>query len=250
MSEIKLCLLNYHATPISSDLDSPHNLLLNRTVKCQLPILRSKLSTDNDRINRDILVDRQLKSATYYNRDAKPKFHHFKSGDIVVYRNGNDHKDDWKHAKVISVDPNFRSCTLLNQKGNIITRSRDHILPDKTGRDFYVDADDCLPSVKNPPHEPIQQAKIRSPSQNNPPDVVSASDPHSFTPPKNQIPLLVPKTTIDPNVSKMIKLNEYAKRHNTRVLPKVLDKPKNIDPSLVMPRRSERLANKQKVNNL
>ena len=252
ITEIKLCLLDYNATPLDAQLGSPHSILMNRQVRCRLPLLNKNMVTDNDKINREKLVSRQLNSAKYYNRDAKVQFTKFSPGDTVVYRDGTGHRDNWRQAKVISVGHKFRSYTLLNRNGSVITRSRNHLLPDNTGKEFYVASEECLLATSgNPTLDSPTHAKSTEPLNS---DSCSKSDstPHSMVsaPPQTQTPhVVIPKTAVPPEIVKNLKLNNYAQRHNTKVLPKFNYLPPTPSDTVVVKdlplRRSERLAKKR-----
>ena len=195
--KVKLCLLDYHATPLNSNLGSPHSILMNRQVRTKLPVLDQKLITSSDNDNRKLLLARQENGAKYYNKNAKEVFHSFKPGDVVVYKDGKGQSDDWKQAKVIAVDNKFRSCTLVNGNGNVITRNRAHVLPDKTGRGFNV----SFESFHDPIHVPSPGcqdfSKINEPVLM-PNQHLTALKPQPN--PETQA-LPVPKTTMSPNHS-------------------------------------------------
>ena len=203
MCDIRMCLLDYHATPLDSNLGSPHNILMNRSVRVKVPCISSKLITKNDVENRKLLIERQDLCAKYYNRTAKKSKVNFKSGEIVVYRN-NSADRDWKRAKVIDADAEFRSYTLMNTRGNLITRNSAMMLPDDTGREFAVIPDHFYEPVQSPSPQPI-------PTNLAPKSIVPR------TPPQPKV--LIPSTKISPQKTKELKLRQYAERHNTKVLP-------------------------------
>ena len=238
LNEVKLALLDYHATPLDSNLASPHCILMNRKLRTNLPLIESNLITPNDKINRNLLVDRQSKGASYYNRTGRESFVTHKPGDVVVYSDGKGQQHDWKKAKVMAVDEKFRAYSLLNRNGNIITRNRAHILPDKTGNGFQASSDGFLDPVyiTPQPNNPHLVAKKLNPKTPINTTAASSNRPPSETQPTITIPNLeVPKTTILPNELKELKLREYAKNHNTTVMPTI-----NLEP-----RRSVRLAAKR-----
>ena len=260
MTDIRMNLLDYYSTPLDSNLGSPHNILMNRNVRTRVPCLTKNLVTESDIRNRKLLQERQLKQAKYYDRDAKKSFVKFKPGDIVVYKNNSADKN-WKQAKVISADLEFRSYTLLNCKGNLITRNRAMMLPDKTGKGFHISPDQLFDSVQNP--NPNETPKI---TQEHVPQPARCKSQNSSTPAqiKARAPdLVVPKTTMTPDQVKEMKLHNYASRHNVRVLPKSQSLSKSVEKSMskhvskrselagtatVPVRRSERIAAKMKTN--
>jgi hypothetical protein len=206
MCDIRMCLLDYHATPLDSNLGSPHNIVMNRNVKTKIPCVESKLITESDKLNRKVLIERQQNSCKYYNRNAKSKCDSFNPGDIVVFRNNNADRT-WKRAKVVAADSEFRSYTLLNMLGNLITRNRSMILPDKTGRDFFVSHSQLSETARQSPNpQAIASSKTR----------LQTLGPVVSSPPQNKdrFPSLeMRKSVISPEQSKELKLREYIARH-------------------------------------
>ena len=76
--KVRLCLLDYHATPLDSNLGSPHSILMNRNVRTRIPMLEKNLITKTDQDNREILLDRHQKGANYYNKTASDNVKLFK----------------------------------------------------------------------------------------------------------------------------------------------------------------------------
>ena len=160
---------------------------------------------ENDRNNRKLLLDRQEKSAEYYNKSAAKSFKLCNPGDMVVYKDGPNDKT-WHRAKVVSVDREFRSYTLLNSIGNFITRNRSHVLPDKTGRGFFVSHDQVFDALQTPTPapdppktcnpRPISQTVVM-PEGNRP----TASKFLSTPPPtKKVITIPIKKSTMPPEI--------------------------------------------------
>ena len=231
IDDINMCLLDYRATPLTPSIGSPHNILLGRDVKTNLPCLPESLVNENDRNNRKLLLDRQEKSAEYYNKSAAKSFKLCNPGDMVVYKDGPNDKT-WHRAKVVSVDREFRSYTLLNSIGNFITRNRSHVLPDKTGRGFFVSHDQVFDALQTPTPapdppktcnpRPISQTVVM-PEGNRP----TASKLLSTPPPtKKVITIPIKKSTMPPEI-----VNKYRAMSNM-----CYDKP--------ILRRSKRIADK------
>ena len=213
IDDINMCLLDYRATPITPAIPSPHNILFGRNVKTSMPCLQESLITESDRVNRKLLEDRQEKYASYYNRNAVKSFKLCDPGDLVVYKDGPTDKT-WHRAKVVSVDREFRTYTLLNSLGNLITRNRSSVLPDKTGRAFYVSHDRVFDTLQIPtPHpsknpDPRRIPKAVSMQEGNCPPLPK---PHS-TPPKTKRVMTIPikKSTMPPEA-----IMRYKKISNT-----------------------------------
>ena len=53
IDDINMCLLDYRATPLTPSIGSPHNILLGRDVRTNLPCLPESLINENDRNNRN-----------------------------------------------------------------------------------------------------------------------------------------------------------------------------------------------------
>ena len=234
LDNVNMCLLDYRATPLSPQLGSPHNLLMGRDVKTNLPYLQSSLVTERDCKNRKLLLDRQAASAQYYNRNATKSFDMCNPGDIVIYKDGKSDKT-WRQAKVVSVDRKFRSYTLLNSVGNVITRNRSMVIQDKTGRGFSASHDKFFDTLQTP--SPLEVPKSCDPrlipkpilapkAQTETPKPNPCSTPAKL---KKTITVPVTKSNMPPAIAKEYKLRLYAERHNTQ--PVTL-------------RRSERLAGK------
>ena len=152
--DLQLCILDYHNTPLDANTPSPFQIVMNRSVKGRLPCLTSNLVTESDKKVYKCLTERQIKASEYYNRNVSDKVRVFKPGDPVVYRSGKSDRQ-WKQARVVHADPELRSYTLVNAKGNLIVRNVGMLLPDTTGRDFFItnseaDADSpvCDPNPK------------------------------------------------------------------------------------------------------
>ena len=198
--KVKLCLLDYHATPLDSNLGRPHSILMNRNVRTRIPMLEKNLITKTDQDNREILLDRHQKGANYYNKTASDNVKLFKPSDIVVYRNGTGHQDDWKQAKVIAVDQNLRSYYLLNRNGNVISRNCAHMLPDKTGKRFQVSSGPLLDPIQQPYPTPPSDRKQSVDPKPSLPKTTSNSPSNYKTPPSTcNLDVSIPKQTIPPD---------------------------------------------------
>ncbi len=241
-NDFQFCLLDYHNTPLDSKIGSPFNILMGRSVKGRIPCLSKNLVTESDIKTRELLVKRQKDSAEYYNRTArKSESTVFGPGDIVAYRDSLSDRV-WKQAKVVQAQPELRSYTLMNRLGNLITRNSKMMLLDNTGRSFALAPESFEPgSSTTPPSRPQPQVVLKEPpdtiptASSNKRRVKSASTPLDRTPAHPKV--VIPKATISPESSKMLKLRSYAEKHNTRV----------VEPTPII-RRSAWIAAKNAVN--
>ena len=220
LDQLKLSILDYHNTPIDSNIPSPFQILMNRPVKGRIPCLNSNLVTDSDRSIRKLLTDRQIKSSEYYNRTVSKKVEHvFKPGDLVVYRS-NPADRVWKRAKVVDSQPHLRSYTLVNTLGNLIVRNSKMILPDKTGQSFAIVADDVGPLEK--PSITDVKGHLLEPARSKP--LPASSDPVPVVP----SPVVCPP---DQATTRSRDLPNIEPRRSSRIANKLAAEP----------RRSERL---------
>ena len=210
-SDFKIALLQYHNTPLDSNIDSPACLLMGRSLRTRLPCIKSKLINDNDRFYRNLLVNRQDTSHKYYDKNVRAGKTDikFKPGDAVVFRDSLADKL-WKQARVLSKANNPRSYHIENSQGRILNRNSKMLLPDKTGRNLLKQIEDS-PESSQPAHWNPNPAQLNPLSEKQP--------THSE---REQPQFSIPKT-----------IAESVPRRSKRL-------------ALLNPRRSERLTEKSK----
>ena len=59
-------LLQYRNTPLGPDLDSPAKLLLNRNLRCRIPMIDDKFNSRESDISYKSLQNRQAKAKEYH----------------------------------------------------------------------------------------------------------------------------------------------------------------------------------------
>ena len=146
-SDFYLVLLEYRNTPLDSDLGSPADILMNRTLRTRLTKTEKSLATSYDCENRQKLLKRQKGNNKYYERtvDTRRKSTQFKPGDAAVYR---DNLADriWKQAQILSASGQPRSYDIVNGRGRVLNRNTKMLLPDKTGRALVHQQEEQGPS--------------------------------------------------------------------------------------------------------
>ena len=150
--DLYLALLDYRNTPLSSNVGSPAQLLLNRNLRTRMPCVSEFLNTKADTDNRELLFKKQSNAEHYYNRTAQRERPKFKSGDIVRYRDSLADKI-WQSGQILRAN-NSRSYELLNPRGNVIRRNSRFLITDQTKSKFDTVPCDipspCHVAVPNP----------------------------------------------------------------------------------------------------
>ena len=146
-SDINLALLQYRNTPLDENVDSPSRLLLGRDVRTNVPCISEKLKVTADIDNRKLLHARQVIGKKYYDRTAGKERPQFTQGQIVAYRDSL--ADSYYKSGLVLSSRSQRSCTLLSDKGNVITRNNRMLLDDRTGRQFTAMPDDMPESSEH-----------------------------------------------------------------------------------------------------
>ena len=147
-SDLQLALLDYRNTPLSSELDSPAKLLLNRNLRTLIPCLPAVLE-GNDGKYRKLLEKRQVVAKQCYDKTAIVRNQFFKPGDCVVFKENLDSKSWLKGMILTKVSP--RSYDIIKENGRIVNRDAQMILPDKTSTQGFtvIPEDQLLPSHSN-----------------------------------------------------------------------------------------------------
>ena len=163
-----LCLLEYRNTPVDN-FASPAQLLMSRSLRSILPVLRKKLEPNpplkSKVVNkRKLMQQRQVK---YYNKGSK-ELKPFKSGDKVRVKQ----KDGkWEKAVVSKLDRTPRSYHVRTEDGGIYRRNR-RVLRESKEHKFIVSYPDLDISV-NREHKELKQATQH---QGHTPDIQPAGE--------------------------------------------------------------------------
>ena len=136
--DINMALLTLRTTPIDSHLKSPAEILFQRKIKANLPIITPNTLTDRDEI-AERLTERQDKYKTNYDRSAKDLDPLYEGQSVLVQ---DQDTGKWKPGtvKLKCVEP--RSYIIAMPNGRLLRRNRVHIrgtvartqltLPDET----------------------------------------------------------------------------------------------------------------------
>ena len=163
-----LCLLEYRNTPVDN-FASPAQLLMSRSLRSILPVLRKKLEPKpplkSKVVNkRKLMQQRQVK---YYNKGSK-ELKPFKSGDKVRVKQ----KDGkWKKAVVSKLDRTPRSYHVRTEDGGTYRRNC-HVLRESKEHEFIDSYPDLDISV-NREHKELKQATQH---QGHTPDIQPAGE--------------------------------------------------------------------------
>ena len=112
-NEIYTFVTNYRATPRSSTNATPHQLLMNRSVKVKLPQI-SIPTHDLDVIGRDTTEKQTMKVYADSRRNTKPR--HFRVGDPVLVKQ--------KKSNKLSTPFDPKPYVITKVKGSIIIAKR------------------------------------------------------------------------------------------------------------------------------
>ena len=146
-TDFHLALLQYRNTPLDNSVDSPSKLLLGRNLRTVVPSISDNLVTSADIENRKLLKCRQDVGKKYYDRTAGKDRPQFKPGQVVAYRDSL--ADSYYKSGLVLSNKSQRSCSLLNDKGNVVTRNNRMLLQDRTDRQFTV-IPEHLPEFSKP----------------------------------------------------------------------------------------------------
>ena len=155
-SDLNLALLQYRATPLSSDLSSPAMLLMNRDIRTKLPCLSTMLNTKEDSENKIVLKSAQERSKIVHDKNTVKERRVFDNSELIRYRDNLSSKSPWKPGQIIrSVNP--RSYELVNSEGNVIRRNSCLLIPDKVNTTLSsVPPDEVTIPVNNTPASPVR----------------------------------------------------------------------------------------------
>ena len=134
-SDLGIALLQYHNTPLSSNVDSPAKLVLNRTLKSRILCIRNNLTNENDKCNKLALENRQKSTQKYYNKNVDHRRSEivYRPGNNVVFRDSLADRN-WKQAQIVKNNGNPRSYDIITANRRILNCNVKMLLPDKTGR--------------------------------------------------------------------------------------------------------------------
>jgi hypothetical protein len=193
-SDINLALLQYRNTPLDENVDSPIKLLLGRDVRTNVPCISEKLKLTADIDNRKLLHARQVIGKKYYDRTAGKERPQFTQGQIVAYRDSL--ADSYYKSGLVLSSRSQRSCTLLSDKGNVITRNNRMLLDDRTGRQFTAMPDDMPESGEH---------VVRFPRAREQPAVAPQLRTGAIAPAQSHQPM----NSVEPSVSKPRRVVNY-----------------------------------------
>ncbi len=120
----ELAFLLMRATPVSSNLPSPSELLYNRSIRSTLPSM-PKFSVQNER-TKDMLWQRQETQKLYFDRGAHD-LSDLKTGTPVMLQDHTNLK--WKPATVVTPSKEPRSYVVQTTDGARYRRNRKYIRP-------------------------------------------------------------------------------------------------------------------------
>ena len=165
-----LGLLALRNTPISSDVDSPAQLLMNRRLRSTIPGHRSLYEASDASIHQR-LEQRQHNQKRYHDRGAKvlPPLH---VGDAVRVKTPKDHQ--WLPATVTGKTELPRSYVVETPDGGSYRRNRSHL---KTDTAETV----SIPQCPSSPTLPLPEIAEPSAQPSMPPAVHTAHNPDSDT---------------------------------------------------------------------
>ena len=227
-SDLDLALLQYRNTPLSTDIDSPAMLLMNRQLRTKLPCMSRSLNTKHDSENRELLKSAQCQAKKYFDRNVVNERKMFKNNDLIRYRD-NLASSIWKSGQIVKA-VNSRSYELVNSEGNIIRRNSCLLITDKTRK-----------SHSTVPPDDISKMNTRTPTPARPVPLGSTCTPVVSSPSRG-----CPSTSghVKPKVNRSNNLQEtdFPPRRSDRLKLKAEKATANSQP--VGLRRSERISNK------
>ena len=139
-ADFRKALLMYRNTPLSSDLGSPAELLLNRKLRTNVPCLN--LNSDSDLLNKPKLESRQFLMKNCHDKHVRNDVRKdFERDDLVMYKN-NLKDRAWNPGKIVKPLTPHRSYQLQNEYGNLINRNRRLIISDKCNKELSYNVDD------------------------------------------------------------------------------------------------------------
>jgi hypothetical protein len=136
-----LGLLSYRATPISSNLKSPAELLNNRKLRTTLPMPKRVSVSDSTSKTKEELYQRQTLQAFHYNKTAGPTLQPFQPGQpINIY---DHHTQKWEQGTVVRPAKEPRYFIVKNDRTEgVYRRTRSQLKPRAEIKDN---------SIKEPP---------------------------------------------------------------------------------------------------
>ena len=109
-----LGLLSYHTTPVSSNLNSPAELLNNRKFRTTLPMSKRVSVTDTTSKTKEELYQRQKLQSFYCNKTAGPTLQPFQPGQPINIHD--HHTQRWERGTVIRPAKEPRSLIVNNDR--------------------------------------------------------------------------------------------------------------------------------------
>lgn len=118
-------LLKYRNTPIPDLGLSPAQMLFNRRLKDNLPIVDSMLNPrlPNKKVLKNKFQHRRKKQRVYYNKNSK-NLAEGKVADKVMFKNQNH----WENGTIIEQLTEPRSYLIKDDFGNVYRRNRQHLI--------------------------------------------------------------------------------------------------------------------------